>query len=120
MKYVMLLVGLIVLSGCESDDDFKVTCGGHSCIKPAEEITPLKSNEYKMVQCEISYDGFFWGHCPSNFALSTRPNQPIFTALMDCQTAIGYEQQNDSLVWDDSQEDRNRGWAIELYCASAM
>ena len=120
MKYLMLLVGLMILSGCNSDDDFKVTCGGHSCTKPADDPPPLRDNEYKMVQCEISFDGAFWGHCPSNFDLSSRQNQPIFTALMDCQTAIGYEQQNDSLVWDDSQEDRNRRWAIQLYCAGAM
>ena len=120
MKYLMLLLALIVLNGCASDDDFKVTCGGHSCTKPADNPPPLGDNEYKMVQCEVSYDGFFWGRCPSSFDLSSRQNQPIFTALMDCQTAMGYEQQNDSLVLDDSQEDRNRGWAIELYCAGAL
>jgi hypothetical protein len=120
MRYIMLLVGLIVLNGCSSGDEFGVTCGGHSCTKPANNPPPLASNEYRMVQCKIYYDIAFWGHCPSNSDLSWRENQPVFTALMDCQTAIGFEQQNDPLVWDDSQADRDRGWAIQLYCAGAM
>ena len=120
MRYIMLLVGLIVLNGCSSGDEFGVTCGGHSCTKPADNPPPPGSNDYRMVQCQIFYSSGFWGHCPSDNDLSFRENQPIFTALMDCQTAIGFEQQNDPVVWDDSQADRDRGWAIQLYCAGSL
>jgi hypothetical protein len=120
MRYIMLLVGLIVLNGCSSGDEFGVTCGGHSCTKPKDNPPPLGSNDYRMVQCPIYYSNFFWGHCLSNNDISVRENQPIFTALMDCQTAIGLEQQNDPLVWDDSLEDRDREWAMQLYCAGAQ
>lgn len=46
-------------------------------------------------------------------------NQPVFTSLNDCLIAKGHLLDQDSLYWDDSDEDRQRGYALKLFCFNA-
>jgi len=75
--------------------------------------------DYLMNQCTVYYD-LWWSDCRTTEEWSLRPNQPVFTALNDCLIAKGHEQDEDSTVWDDSQEDRDRGWAMLVVCSPVV
>jgi hypothetical protein len=91
-------------------------CGGGG----TEGEDPPPNNDSTMVQCTIHFDGFFWGRCPDDSSISFRANQPVFTSLEDCLIAKEIEIINDPYAWDDSQEDRDRGWADQLYCTTPL
>jgi len=111
-KNYLALVGLVlILVGCGDE-------GGENS-EPVEESPFSNNGTYTLVQCTVYYwDYQGWQHCGLLDQLTVRANQPVFTALNDCLIAKGHEQDNDPLVLDDSQEDRDRGWADELYCAA--
>lgn len=46
-------------------------------------------------------------------------NQPVFTNLNDCLIAKGHLQDENSTYWDNSQEDKDRGYAWKLFCFNA-
>ena len=106
-----LVVVLLALVGCGDE--------GGKDSDPAED-SPFRNNgDYTLVQCTVYYDQFQgWEHCGLSDPLTVRANQPVFTALNDCLIAKGHEQDNDPLILDDSQEDRDRGFAHELFCAA--
>jgi hypothetical protein len=39
----------------------------------------------------------------------------VFTSRSNCLTAVGIAQDNDPVVYDSSQEDRDRGYAYDLW-----
>ena len=96
-------------------------CGGGDGDGPAPEEPDLYNvGDYVMLQCQIEF------HTPGGWdsgefcEIVIRPNQPVFTALDDCLIAKGHEQDDDPTVWDDSQEDRDRGWAWMVVCAPVV
>ena len=93
-------------------------CGGGGGNDLGKDLPP--DNDSTMVQCTIYYDGFFWGRCPDNNSIIPRANQPVFTSLEDCLIAKEIEINSDPYTWDDSQEDRDRGWADQLYCTTPL
>jgi hypothetical protein len=94
-------------------------CGGGG--GGGEIIEPPVMKQYRMVQCDIDYlGGERWGVCDYGHTLELRPNQPVFTAESDCLIAIEIEIKNDPEVWDDSEEDRQRGWAYWLDCGALL
>ena len=58
-----------------------------------------------------------WTSCDKNWTLVA--NQPVFTGLWDCLTAKGRLLDENSVYWDNSQEDKNRGYAKKLFCFNA-
>ena len=105
---ISLYVLLIILAGCGSGDD----------DKQAEPVDPWANptGTYMITQCTIYWDGFaFWGHCPSNSDLTNHSGP--YPNLDSCRQQVEYLISSDTLYMDDSAEDRQRGWAIELFCA---
>jgi len=43
-------------------------------------------------------------------------NQPVFTSLNDCLIAQGHLLDENDAYWDNSQQDKDRGYAWELFC----
>ena len=43
-------------------------------------------------------------------------NQPVFTNLNDCLIAKGHLLDENGTYWDNSQEDKDRGYAWKLFC----
>jgi len=93
-------------------------CGDESDDSDSEGPDLYVIGDYVMNQCTVYYDALWgWSECRDVKEWSLRPNQPVFTALNDCLIAKGHEQDNDPTVWDDSQEDRDRGWAVLVVCS---
>ncbi len=99
-----------------------VACGDGGGDGPGPEEPDLFNvGDYLMTQCTVYYDMFQgWSECRTAEEWSLRPNQPVFTALNDCLIAKGHEQDNDPTVWDDTQEDRDRGWALLVICSPVV
>ncbi len=105
-----LYVFLILLVACNSGDD----------DKQAEPVDPWANptGTYMITQCTIYFDGFAtWGHCPLfNNDLSDLSGP--YPSLDSCRQQVEYFISSDTLYMDDSDADRSRGWAIELFCAA--
>ena len=111
-KNNLLLVGILLAV---------VACGDESDDSDPEEPDLYVVGDYLMNQCTVYYDDLSgWSECRDVKEWSLRPNLPVFTALNDCLTAKGHEQDNDPTVWDDSREDRDRGWAVLVVCSVVM
>jgi len=103
----LLLVMALLITACG---------GGSGGSGPAPPILP--PSDYVMWDCGKVYrwNGLWWEwKCPEG-GWGIRANQPVFTSLMDCQTAIGILQDTDPVILDNSQEDRDRGYAVDLFC----
>ena len=76
---------------------------------------------YEIWQCTVyrKTDGLtgisFWGSCESG-SFEPRPGEPIFNSLEDCQAAISVLKDTVSSVYDNSDEDKARRWALKLFC----
>lgn len=93
-----------------------VACGGDD--SDPDEPDLYNVGDYLMMQCTVYYDKYGgWSECRNAAEWSLRPNQPVFTSLNDCLIAKGHAQDEDPTVWDDSQEDRDRGWALLVICS---
>ena len=77
--------------------------------------------EYRMWKCTIyrKTDGFtgiqYWGSCPNN-NWRLKADQPVFTSKAVCEDAIRTLKVSDPKIYDNSEEDRTRGWAVKLWC----
>jgi hypothetical protein len=109
-KNDLLLVGLLLAI---------TACGDDSGGSGPEDPDLYNVGDYLMNQCTVYHD-LWWSDCRTAEEWSLRPNQPVFTALNDCLIAKGHEQDEDSTVWDDSQEDRDRGWAMLVVCSPVV
>jgi hypothetical protein len=107
---LVALIGIMLLAAA---------CGDESDKKQkAEEPDVFNIGDYVMNQCTIYYDQLYgWSQCREAEQWSLRPNQPVFTALSDCLVAKGHEQDEDPLIWDDSRQDRDRGYADLVVCS---
>ena len=57
----------------------------------------------------------YWSTCPnSNWRL--KADQPVFTNKSVCEGAIAAEKNSDPVIYNNSDEDRDRGWAVKLWC----
>ena len=96
-----------------------VACGDERETASEEEGPDLFNvGDYVVMQCSVFYrcpGG--WTECRDADLWSMRANLPVFTALNDCLVAKGHEQDEDPSVWDDTQEDRDRGWADLIVCS---
>ncbi len=111
-KNFWLMSLLLALVACGDDS------GGDS---GKEEPNLLVVGDYVMTQCTVYYQFVGgWSECRDAAEWSSTPNQPVFTALNDCLVAKGQKQDLDATVWDDTQEDRDRGWAVLLICAPVV
>jgi len=104
-----LCVLLILLAGCNSGDD----------DKQAEPVDPWANptGTYMITSCTIYSEGIVTlGHCPIfNNDLSNHSGP--YPSLDACRQQVEYLISSDTLYMDDSEADRSRGWAIELFCA---
>ena len=77
--------------------------------------------EYRMWKCTIyrRTEGLtglqYWSSCPNeNWRL--KADQPVFTSISDCEDAIRVLKGSDAVIYNNSEEDRARGWAVKLLC----
>jgi hypothetical protein len=106
--YLVLFATLSLLSACGG--------GGDSGSAPA-----AMQQDYRMWKCTIyrRTEGLtglqYWSSCPDgNWRL--KADQPVFTNLSDCEDAIRVQKSSDTVIYDNSDEDRARGWAVKLLC----
>ena len=79
-------------------------------------LVPTSVKLWFVVGCCPAHHRMWWEwKCP-NSQWNVRSNQPVFTSLMDCQTAIGILQDTNPVILDYSQEDKDRGYAVDLFC----
>ena len=106
----LTLIGMsILLAACGDESDRG---------KKSEAPDVFNVGDYVMNQCAVYYDDLSgWSECRDANQWSLRSNQPVFTALNDCLIAKGHEQDQDSLIWDGSPEDRDRGYADLVVCS---
>jgi hypothetical protein len=101
----LLLITILLVTACGD--------GGDPAGPPPE---PLQ--DYVMWSCLKVYrwNGLFnqWNCIDDSWRIVS--NQPVFTSRSDCLTAVGIEQDNDPVTYDNSEEDRDRGYAYDLWC----
>ncbi len=114
--HLALIAMIALLSACGGGggDDTGSTAGGASAAA-------LPQQEYRMWKCTIyrRTDGLtgiqFWSNCPNeNWTL--KANQPVFTSLEACEDAIRVLKNSDPEIYNNSEQDRARGWAVKLLC----
>jgi N-acetylneuraminic acid mutarotase len=77
--------------------------------------------EHQMFRCTIHrrFDGLtglgYWTSCP-NDNWNLKSGQPLFAKDADCWAAVDSLKKSDPEVYDNSQADRDRGWAQKLWC----
>jgi hypothetical protein len=117
LAHLILLAMLALLCACGGggDDDGTGSTGGGGTGAAGLQ------QEYRMWKCTIyrrteGFTGFqYWSSCPnSNWRL--KANQPVFTSLSACEDAIGVLKNSDSVIYNNSTEDRMRGYAVKLLC----
>ena len=111
----LALALLLSLAGCgggDSGPDYDPNC-------PFCE--PEDFEDHILHSCLIAYrwNGLSnsWTACDN--AWKPVSNQPVFTNLNDCLIAKGHLQDEDTLYWDNSQADKDRGYAWKLFCFNA-
>ena len=110
----LMLALLLILTGCSDDSgpEFDPKC--FLCEPEVFEDHVLKS-------CPIYYrwNGLYvsWTACDNQWTLVA--NQPVFTDLWDCLIAKGHLLDEYSIYWDNTQEDKDRGYAKKLFCFNA-
>ena len=108
----LALTLLLALAGCESEDSFPNDC--FLC-------EPEDFEDHVLKVCPIYYrwNGLFyyWTSCDNNW--TAVENQPIFTSLNDCLIAKGHLIDENSTYYDNSREDKDRGYAWKLFCFNA-
>jgi hypothetical protein len=82
---------------------------------------PSDFEDHILHSCTIYYrwNGLFnsWTSCDNSW--TPVADQPVFTSLEDCQVAKRILISQNGTYWDDSQPDRNRGYAWKLFCFNA-
>ncbi|MCH7833669.1 MAG: hypothetical protein IH911_01095 [Proteobacteria bacterium] len=110
----LLLLSALVITACGDDgSEYDPNCP-FGC-------DPVDFEDHILASCPIYYrwNGLFnsWTACDDAW----RPvsNQPVFTSLNDCLIAKGLLLDEDPVYWDNTQEDRDRGYALKLFCFEA-
>jgi len=94
-----------------------VACGGGDGGKSP----PIVQEPYQIRQCTVyrKTDGLtgltYWGRCESH-TWGPRPDEPIFNNLEACEARIQVLENTVSSVYNNSDEDKARGWARKLFC----
>lgn len=108
MRY-LLCVFVVVLAGCNGEDANKQADPADQWDNP--------TGTYMITQCTVYVEsGTSWGHCPATNNDLSNHSGP-FQSLDACRQQIEYLISSDTYYLDNSESDRSRGWAIELYCA---
>ena len=95
--------------------------GGGDDAGTGGSAATLTQQNYQMFSCLIyrkveSFTGIpYWGRCPSGI-WHLRSSQPLFTSLAACEDAITVLKNSDPEIYDNSKADRDRGWAVKLWC----
>ena len=97
-------------------------CGGGGGDDSSGTSVTAVQQEYRMWKCTIyrRTEGLtglqYWSSCPnSNWRL--KADQPVFTSLSACEDAISVLKSSDPVIYNNSSDDRARGWAVKLLCA---
>jgi N-acetylneuraminic acid mutarotase len=111
MNRLWSIILLLVLAACGG--------GGGGGGGGGDKKTPVQ--EFQMFRCTVhrQYDGLtgigFWGLCP-NENWNLKSGQPVFPNKDACWTAVEALKRSDPYIYDNSQEDRDRGMAEKLWC----
>ncbi len=111
---LVLLVLSVVAASCGGDSGPKYDPSCPLC-------EPEDFEDHVLMSCPIYYrwNGWAnsWTSCDNNWTLVA--NQPVFTDVWDCLIAKGHLLDEDRIYWENSQEDKNRGYAVKLFCFNA-
>lgn len=111
-KFLIVILGILpLLAACGGDDD-----GGaveNTAAQPQQEYLIWKCTIYRVVEGLTGAE--YWSSCP-NDNWNLKANQPVFTGKDACWAAIDVLKKNDAAIYDNSAEDRARGWAVKLWC----
>jgi hypothetical protein len=110
----VISTALFTLAGCGGDSgpEYDPNCP----LCEPEDFT-----DHILNSCPIYYrwNGLFdsWTSCDNGWMPVA--NQPVFTDLNDCLIAKGHLQDEKGTYWDNSREDKERGYAWKLFCFNA-
>lgn len=114
LSYAFLTL-FLATAGCESGDS------GPAYDPNCPLCEPSDFGDHILHSCPIYYrwNGLFnsWTSCDN--AWTPVADQPVFTSLEDCQIAKRILVSESSTYWDNSKEDRDRGYAWKLFCFNA-
>ena len=112
----LTLTATLALAGCGEDS------GSGPAYDPSCPLCePEDFEDHVLHSCPIYYtwNGLFesWTSCDN--AWTPVENQPVFTNLADCLIAKGHLQDENGTYWDNSQDDKDSGYALKLFCFNA-
>jgi hypothetical protein len=110
----MISAVVLALAGCGGDS-------GPAYDPKCPLCEPEDFEDHILQSCPIYYrwDGLFYSWTSCDNAWAPVENQPVFTSLGDCLIAKGHLQDENGTYWDNSQDDKNRGYAWKLFCFNA-
>ena len=110
----MVSIVVLALAGCGGDS-------GPAYDPNCPLCEPEDFEDHILQSCQIHYEWnglfYYWTNCETGW--TPVANQPVFTSLNDCSIAKGHLLDENDAYWDNSQEDKDRGFAWELFCFAA-
>lgn len=108
---ILILAILPVFAACGGGGG---SGGGKTMSTPQVKLQIWWCTVYRMTEGLTGLQ--YWGSCyGSNWDLLA--NQPVFTSQEDCDAAIRELKNTDPIIYDNSDEDKQRGWAVKLICS---
>ena len=111
----ILLALILAITGCESGDS------GPAYDPNCPLCEPSDFGDHILYSCPIYYrwNGLFYYWTSCDNAWTPVANQPVFTSLEDCQIAKRILIGQNGTYWDNSQDNKDRGYAWKLFCFNA-
>ena len=111
----MFLILVLMTASCGSGDS------GPAYDPNCPLCEPSDYGDHILHSCPIYYrwNGLYYSWTSCDNAWTPVADQPVFTSLEDCQIAKRILINQNGTYWDNSQEDKDRGYAWKLFCFNA-